>query len=300
MKFGLLFVNTGAFIQPEGVAELAKMAEDIGIESLWTVEHVAVPHGYESQYPYSRDGKMPGTEDAPIPDPLIWLAYAAALTSKIKLATGVLILPQRHPIYAAKEVATLDVLSKGRVICGVGIGWLEEEFQALGIPFKQRVSRTEEAVAAMRTLWRQGAHSFSSKHFNWGPLECNPKPVQGERLPIVVGGHVDAAARRAARIGDGFFPAKGKDEELSRLFDAIKDECEKIGRNPDEIELTAGGPVRSPDDHTAIRKTRCEARSHQYTGARCRRDEARIGAFQNGCVGQALDRRCEHVCCVWE
>ena len=254
MKFGLLFANTGAFIRPDGIAELARMAEDVGIESLWTVEHVAVPQGYQSQYPYAKSGRMPGSEDVPIPDPLIWLAYAAALTTTIKLATGVLILPQRHPIYVAKEVATLDLLSNGRVICGVGIGWLEEEFRALGVPFAQRVGRTEEAVAAIRALWKPGAHPFSGKYFNWGPLESNPKPVQGERLPIVVGGHVPAAARRAARIGDGFFPARGNGDELRQLFDAIAQECDQIGRDPAEIELTAGGPVRTPDDLVRFEK----------------------------------------------
>ena len=111
MKFGLLFVNTGAFVQPEGIRGLASAAEAAGIESLWTVEHVLVPVGYRSRYPYSKTGRMPGTEDMPIPDPLVWLGYAAAVTTTLKLATGVLILPQRQPAYVAKQFATLDVLS---------------------------------------------------------------------------------------------------------------------------------------------------------------------------------------------
>ena len=114
MKFGIMFANTGPFIQPEGLTLLAQTAEEVGVESLWTVEHVVVPMGYESSYPYSKDGKMPGSEEAPIPDPLIWLTYAAAVTTKIRLATGIIILPQRHPFYLAKEAATLDVLSGGR------------------------------------------------------------------------------------------------------------------------------------------------------------------------------------------
>ena len=142
MKFALLFANTGPYGLPDRLAHFAQKAEQVGIESLWTVEHVVVPKGYGSQYPYSRDGKMPGPENSPIPDPLIWMTFAAAVTKKIKVATGVLILPQRHPFYVAKEMATLDVLSGGRAILGVGIGWLEEEFRGVGVPFKERAART--------------------------------------------------------------------------------------------------------------------------------------------------------------
>ncbi len=245
MKFGLMFSNIGPFAQPQGLTHLATTAENCGFESLWTVEHVAVPVGYQSRYPYSDDGKMPGPENAPIPDPLVWLGYAAAVTKKIKLATGILILPQRSPIYTAKEFATLDVLSEGRAIAGIGIGWLEEEFNALGIPFKERAPRTEECVKALRQLWAPEAKPFEGQFHKWNAIESNPKPVQPGGVPIVVGGHVEAAARRAARIGDGFFPAKG---DLNRLFEIVREECEKIGRDPAEVELTTGGPVRSLDD----------------------------------------------------
>ena len=245
MKFGLMFSNIGPFAQPEGLTHLAQTAERCGVESLWTVEHVAVPVGYESRYPYSESGKMPGPENSPIPDPLVWLGYAAAVTKTIKLATGILILPQRHPIYAAKEFATLDVLSKGRAIAGVGIGWLREEFNALDIPFKERALRTEECVAALRHLWGEKALPFEGKFHSWQAIESNPKPVQPGGVPIVIGGHVEAAARRAARIGDGFFPAGG---DLPTLFAAVRDECERNGRDPGEVELTAGGAIRSLDD----------------------------------------------------
>src|SRR4029079_5817200 len=116
-------------------------AERVGLESLWTVEHVVIPVGYASTYPYDPSGKIPAPDQVPIPDPLVWLSYAAAVTKTIKLATGILILPQRHPIYVAKEVATLDILSHGRVILGIGVGWLKEEFDALGVPFDERAGR---------------------------------------------------------------------------------------------------------------------------------------------------------------
>jgi probable F420-dependent oxidoreductase len=242
MKFGVAFANVGPYVQPEEAAFLAKSCEEAGIESLWTVEHVAVPTGYRAQYPYSADGRMPGPEDSPIPDPLIWLAYVAAATSRIKLATGILILPQRHPIYVAKEIATLDVLSAGRVILGIGIGWMEDEFRALGIPFDERVARTEEACAALRTLWQPGAHAFKGEHYAWDAIESNPKPVQPGGVPIVVGGHVLGAARRAARVGDGFFPMKTGGERLRELLDAMSSECARVGRDPAKIEVSTAAP----------------------------------------------------------
>lgn len=244
MKFGVAFANIGPSVQPDEAAFLAKSCEEAGVESLWTVEHVAVPSGYRAQYPYSADGRMPGPEDSPIPDPLIWLSYVAAETKTIRLATGILILPQRHPIYVAKEVATLDVLSKGRAILGIGIGWMEDEFRALGIPFDERVSRTEESCAALRSLWSPGAHSFKGDHYAWDALESNPKPVQPGGPPIVVGGHVLGAARRAARVGDGFFPMKTEGGRLRELLGAMREECARVGRDPAKIEITTSAPGR--------------------------------------------------------
>jgi probable F420-dependent oxidoreductase len=241
MKFGLMFVNAGPFAVPETFDTLVRTADEVGFESLWTVEHVVVPVGYESEYPYSPTGKMPGPEDSAIPDPLLPLAYAAAITQKIRLATGILILPQRHPAYVAKQFATLDVLSRGRAIAGIGIGWLREEFEVLGVPFGERAARTEEAARAIRSLWSDGAEPFAGKFYNWPAVESSPKPVQKPGVPIVVGGHVEGAARRAARIGDGFFPAQGDLKTLVPLLDALRDECGKTGRNPDEIEISTGG-----------------------------------------------------------
>src|ERR1700722_11878179 len=155
MKFGIAFANTGPFVGPDQACDLARLAEKAGFESIWAVDHVVVPSGYRSRYPYDPSGRLPSGEDAPFPDPLIWLAYVARATSTIRLATGILILPQRNPLVLANEVATLDHLSSGRVTLGVGIGWLKEEFEALGVPFEGRGERTEEAIAAMRALWSQ-------------------------------------------------------------------------------------------------------------------------------------------------
>ena len=239
MKFGLSFANAGPFAEPEAMVHLAQTAEANGIESIWTVEHVVIPVGYESTYPYDPSGRIPAPENVDIPDPLVSLAYVAAQTTTLRLATGILILPQRHPIYVAKEVATLDKLSGGRAILGIGVGWLEEEFDALGVPFADRASRTTECVRAIRSLWKPEAAPFDGKFFAWGGLESNPKPVQPGGVPIVVGGHTPIAAKRAARYGDGFFPGRGDVESLGPLIDTMRAECARLGRNPDEIEITA-------------------------------------------------------------
>ncbi len=244
MKLGLMFVNSGPFSNPALLAHLAVTAERCGVESMWTVEHVVIPQDYKSPYPYSPSGKIPGGEDVAIPDPILPLAFAAALTKKIKLATGVLILPQRHPLYVAKEMATLDVLSGGRAILGIGSGWLEEEFSALGLDFHARGARTDEAIKSLRALWGDGAASFHGKHFNFGPVKCFPKPVQKAGVPIHVGGHSPAAAKRAGRYGDGFFPALTDIPKLKELLALMKSEAEKAGRDPGKIELSCMGRAR--------------------------------------------------------
>ncbi|MBF6561423.1 MAG: LLM class F420-dependent oxidoreductase [Candidatus Binataceae bacterium] len=241
MKVGLMFVNSGPFSQPELLAQLAVSAEQCGVESLWTVEHVVIPQGYQSPYPYAKDGKIPGGEDVAIPDPLLPLSYVAALTTKVKLATGVMILPQRNPLYVAKEMATLDLLSHGRTILGIGSGWLKEEFDALGLDFHVRGARTDEAIEALRAVWNDNPSSFHGKHFNFGPLMSFPKPAQKGGIPVHVGGHSPAAARRAGRLGDGFFPAIADAAKLKELFGLMRDEAHKHGRNADAIELSCMG-----------------------------------------------------------
>lgn len=252
MKFGLIFANTGMGSTAAGARQLAVRAEQLGFESLWTVEHVVVPSGYESKYPYDRSGKMAGgAEEFDLPDPLIWLTYVAAVTERIKLGTGILILPQRNPLVVAKEVATLDALSGGRVILGTGVGWLREEFEALGVPFDDRGRRHDDYVAALRALWTGDKTTFSSTYTSFERCISRPVPVRGT-VPIVIGGHTAPAARRAARIGDGFFPGSGSIDELRASFTTLRDECAALGRDPSEVELTAGGGGRTLDE-TSIR-----------------------------------------------
>ena len=243
MKFGIMFANSGPAAEPEHAVALAQLAEEAGFESLWTVEHVVVPVGYESQYPYSRNGRMPGGEEVAIPDPLVWLTWVAAHTTRIKLATGILILPQRNPVVVAKEAATLDRLSGGRLLLGVGVGWLREEFEAIGVPFEERAARTDDHIEALRALWAAGPSSYEGPFTSFPAVHSLPKPVQVGGPPIVVGGHTEAAARRAGRLGDGFFPARGDVEKLPGLLDVMRKAAVDAGRDPDAIEVTAGGAM---------------------------------------------------------
>ncbi len=239
MKFGLRYCNTARYVDPAEAVALAQAGEAAGFESLWTVEHTVVPAGYGSTYPYDPSGRMAaGRDDIPLPDPLIWMAYVAAATRTIKLATGILILPQHQPVLAAKQIATLDHMSGGRVLLGVGVGWLKEEFQALGVPFEERGPRTDESILAMRELWSADKPSFSGRFFQFKDAYCRPQPVN-KSVPIVVGGHSEAAARRAGRLGDGFFPARGAPADLIAI---ARKAAEAAGRDPARLEITTSMP----------------------------------------------------------
>jgi len=244
MKIGMGFANTMSFVDADGVAVLAEHGEAAGFDSVWTIEHVVYPDGYESTYPYSGDGRMPARPHTPMPDPLIWLAFLAARTTRMRLATGILILPQRNPVVLAKEVATLDVLSGGRVELGVGVGWLREEFDALGVPWERRGARTDEYVAAMRALWGADSVTHDGEFVSFDGVSSNPKPPAGS-VPIVIGGHSPIAARRAGRIGDGFFPGGG---DVSELIDIARQTAADHDRDPMAIEITTGGEKLLGDD----------------------------------------------------
>jgi probable F420-dependent oxidoreductase len=254
MEFGLVFANIGPFATPEGAAAIGKAAEEAGFDSVWTVEHVLVPEGYQSTYPYDSSGRMPAPDNLDLPDPLIWLTFVAAHTSQLKLGTGILIVPQRNPGILAKEVATLDKLSGGRVILGVGAGWLEEEFDALGVPFARRGARLDDYVGALRALWADDKASYEGEFVSLRDVYSMPNPEQ-KSVPIVIGGHSEAAARRAGRIGDGFFPGNVDMEKLEALFGVMRSTATEAGRDPDAIEITSGGAgVLGPDALEGVKR----------------------------------------------
>lgn len=237
MRFGLAFA---ASIGIDGATalELCRRAEAAGFESLWGGEHVVLPATIDSKYPYTADGKIPAVDDTPIPDPLIWLAFAAAAAPTMRLGTCILILPQRNPLVLAKELATLDQLSGGRVELGIGIGWMKEEFDVLGVPWERRGARTDEYVAAMRALWSGPRAEFHGEIVDFPPVTCSPRPVQAS-IPILVGGDTDAAIARAVRLADGYFPGEGDVDRLAALIGRVREAAERAGRDPATIEINA-------------------------------------------------------------
>ncbi|MEC9088790.1 MAG: LLM class F420-dependent oxidoreductase [Actinomycetota bacterium] len=245
MKFGLRYCNTGKYAANTALAvELVQAGEEAGFESAWTVEHTVIPSGYESVYPYSESGKIAGgAEDLILPDPLIWMAHMAGATTSIKFGTAILILPQHSPVVCAAQVATLDYMSGGRALLGIGVGWLKEEFDAIGAPFDRRGIRTDEYVAAMRALWANDCASFEGEFVQFKDTYCLPRPINGS-VPIIVGGDTDYAARRAGRLGDGYFPARDTPQER---IDLARRTAEQCGRDPDALEITMPMP-EDPDD----------------------------------------------------
>jgi len=239
MKIGVRYINKGFYSSMENAEALAAGAEACGLESLWTAEHVVLPSKISSRYPYSSDGSFPDSHESSIPDSLVWLTWLGAKTRHVLLGTGVLVLPHRNPVVLAKQIATLDRLTRGRVLLGIGVGWLREEFDAVGTPFDRRGSVTDEYMQAMRKLWTEPEASFSGNAVNFDGVSCEPKPFRGT-VPIVVAGHSAAAARRAGRFGDGWFPTPAS--RLQDLGEIMRQEARACGRDPSEIEITIGCP----------------------------------------------------------
>lgn len=238
MKFGLAFASSVGTDQGSAI-EIVRTAEAVGFESVWGGEHVIMPSVIESRYPYTEDGKIPATPDTPIPDPLIWLAYVAAAAPTLRLGTCILILPQRNPLVLAKELATLDHLTGGRVELGIGVGWLEEEFNALGVPWERRGARNDEYVEVLRTIWSGSHVEFHGEFVDFEPLTSTPRPIQGADIPILVGGDTAVAIRRAARLADGYFPGEGDPARLGELIGRLRQACEDADRDPAEVEVNA-------------------------------------------------------------
>ena len=247
MKVGLAFASSAA-IDGTATLEICRRAELVGFESLWGGEHVIIPDEIYSKYPYTEDGKIPAEPDTPIPDPLIWLAFAAAAAPTLRLGTCILIVPQRNPLVLAKELATLDQLSGGRVELGLGVGWLKEEFEALGVPWERRGARNDEYIEAMKALW-QGPHAeFHGDFVDFPPVTCSPRPVNGS-IPIVVGGDTERAIARAGKIADGYFPGEGNIDRLKELITRVKHSTESNDRDPNSVKISAifGTQMMNPE-----------------------------------------------------
>jgi len=240
MKLGLIPINIG-ISDVKQMTGLAQRAEGAGFESVWTFEHVIVPIDYASKYPYNETGKMGAEPETPFIDPLIALTAVAATTSTIRLATGVNILSQVNPLLLAKQTASLDVLSNGRFMLGVGIGWLEEEFTAMGVPFERRGARFDDYVQAMRKVWSGEVVEHRSEFLNWTGFKSRPLPVQNP-MPVIIGGSKGKIYERIARYGNGWFvPGTDAGAIKAQLAD-LKKTCDGVGRDFDEIEVTAMWP----------------------------------------------------------
>ena len=241
MKYGLIPAYGVAPVEGgEYATGFGQLAEELGFESVWPVEHVVMPATYTSKYPYAASGRMP-IEEAAVPDPLTWLAWVAAGTRHLKLGTAILILPQRNPVVLAKTLASLDQLSAGRVVLGIGLGWLREEAEAVGVHFDNRGRRTDEYIEAMRELWKQPIAHYRGEHVSFENVKCNPRPQQPSGIPIHIGGHSRAAAHRAGRLGNGFIPLGAGLEEISRLRKLMEESAREAGRDPDAIEISCIG-----------------------------------------------------------
>lgn len=252
MKFAVIApVAAGVTADPAWMAAFARHVEACGFESIVAVEHTVLMTEYDSVYPYDASGRVELPADCPVPDPLDLMAFVAAHTERLGLSTGVLVLPNHHPVVLAKRVATLDALSGGRVRLCVGMGWLKEEIEACGAEFSSRGRRGDEQLQVMRLLWehRPDGASFSGEFFEFDHAACYPKPFG--RVPIHIGGHSRAAARRAGRVGDGFQPLGVGGGELTELIGIMRDEAARAGRDPDALELSLGHLVAKIDKDRA-------------------------------------------------
>ena len=237
MRVGLHALGIGTGADTDVIRAVAMAAEAAGFATLWAGEHVVLVDQPRSRYPYSGDGRIAVPAGADWLDPLLTLSFAAAVTTRIGLATGVLLLPEHNPVVAAKQAATLDVLSGGRFTLGVGIGWSAEEFAALGVPFAGRGRRTAEYVAAIRTLWADDVASFSGEFTRFESVRVNPKPVRGRRIPIVAGGNSDAALARVAAFADGWYGFNLPAAAVAERVAALAGQCERRGRDPRDLTV---------------------------------------------------------------
>ncbi|WP_292989768.1 LLM class F420-dependent oxidoreductase [Mycobacterium sp.] len=256
MKFGVVApVAAGVTADPHWMAAFARHVESCGFESIVAVEHTVLATHYDSVYPYDPSGRVELEPDCPVPDPLDLLSFLAAHTDRLELATGVLVLPNHHPVVLAKRAATVDALSNGRLRLCVGVGWLREEIEACGTDFSSRGRRADEQLAVLRALWGESPDGVTHRgeFFQFSNVVCNPKPDAARHLPLHIGGHSKAAARRAGQLGDGFQPLGVAGAQLAELLALMRDEALAAGRDPAGIELTLGHSVSKIDAGRAER-----------------------------------------------
>jgi probable F420-dependent oxidoreductase len=258
MKFGVFLPVSGRAASRATLMEAAQQAEQLGYDSVWSADRIIIPWQIKTAYPYSKEATFIVPPDRPFFEPLTCLAFLAGCTEKIQLGMSVMVMPYRHPLYWAKIATTIDHLSTGRLIMGVGVGWMNEEFSALGAPFKERGQMSDEQLRLLDKLWQDDHISFKTQHYNVDDIAFSPKPFQKPRIPIWVGGEGAAAQRRAGIYGDAWFPyfVRITPEELAKRYDNVRRCAHEAGREPAQlifacclpIELT-GEDVRQERDY---------------------------------------------------
>ena len=223
---------------PEILRAVGRSVEERGFESIWVPEHVVLFPEYESAYPYSPDGKFPGGADTGMLEPLTALTYLAAVTDRVRLGSAICLVPQRNPVYTAKQVTDLDNLSSGRAEFGIGVGWLREEFDALNVPFEKRGQRTDDHLAVMKALWADDVSEYRGELYDLPPCSMYPKPVQTPHPPIHVGGESDAALRRVARAGQGWFSFNRLPGDLAEPLGRLDAILADHDRSRDDVVIT--------------------------------------------------------------
>jgi probable F420-dependent oxidoreductase len=235
MKIGCIMPMNDA-TSPRYIAEAGALVEELGFHSFWVPEHVLFFPEYESRYPYTDDGRIQG-DPRSLLDPLTALTFVAAHTRSIKLCTGICLVPQRNPIYTAKQVADLDYLSNGRVEFGIGIGWLKEEFEALGVPWKDRAGRTKECIEVMQTLWCDEVSQYKGKYFELKAAYQNPKPVQKPHPPLLFGGESDPALERVATQGQGWYGFNLTPQRFEEHLNTLDKKLSTHGRHLSDLKI---------------------------------------------------------------
>jgi probable F420-dependent oxidoreductase len=254
MKLGLFLALAGPAAETRHLlTAAARTADAAGFHSLWFAEHVVLFDEHASRYPYAADGRFPLSGEAGLLEPFAAIAFAAAVTTRIRLGTGVCLVPQRPPLYTAKQVADCDVLSLGRLDFGVGIGWLREEFEALGVPFDDRARRCREYLAAMRALWTEPVARFEGRTLRLPPLCMFPKPIQTPHPPIIFGGESDAALRRVADLGQGWFGFGLTPDEAAARIAALGGLLQARGRARGSVSITVSPYLKPARDAASLR-----------------------------------------------
>ncbi len=238
MQYGVVLAGYGEMADPEKLRRAARRADELGFHSLWLYDHVSFPAIIPEVY-----GKIAFTPETPFLDPMATLAFLAAETRQIRLGLGVLLVGLRHPLQVAKSVATLDVISGGRAAFGVGLGWVAEEFEAMGIPFRARVGRMRESVEILRMLWAGGRCSYQGRHFSFPEMTSFPVPVQAGGPPILVGAFAEPALRRAAEIGDGWLGAGGPVEKVLRRLEKVRGFADAADKRNFELSVSTESGV---------------------------------------------------------